>query len=210
MKKLKFLIGALSAAAYHDRRQACLETWANVGDRDEVDVVFLIGQQDCGLPRREGPILYCPCPDNYESLPQKTRWFCLWALVNFQFDYLLKCDDDTYVDIPRLLSCGATADYLGYDINGYASGGAGYLLSKNAAISVIGRLFEATGPEDLLVQRVLAQAGIRYTRDWRFHPFNNAWPSECNELITSHYVSPERMRSLHAERLRSGLLAESP
>ncbi len=203
MQTLKIMIGALSAADYHHRRQACLETWANVSDRDDVDVVFLVGKQDCGLPRREGPILYCPCPDDYDSLPQKTRWFCLWALVNCQFEYLFKCDDDTYVDIPRLLTCGVTADYAGYNIAGYASGGAGYLLSKNAAISVVGRLFEATGAEDRLVQCVLGQAGIPYTPDGRFHAYDNAWPTEHNSLITSHYVTPERMRSLHAERMHA-------
>lgn len=102
-----------------------------------------------------------------------------------------------------MLACGASADYIGHDIAGYASGGAGYLLSKNAAISVVGRLFEATGVEDRLVQCVLGQAGIPYTSDGRFHAHNNAWPAENNSLITCHYVSPEHMRSIHSERMQN-------
>jgi len=53
-------------------------------------------------------------------LPQKTRWFCAWAIANCEFDYLFKCDDDTYVCLERLLASPRGAKYVGHDLGGYA------------------------------------------------------------------------------------------
>ena len=62
------------------RRDACLETWANVKHRDDVDLVFILGDGQSPWPVREGCLLHCPCPDDYDSLSMKTRWLCLWAI----------------------------------------------------------------------------------------------------------------------------------
>jgi hypothetical protein len=196
-RKVKFVIGALSAQTYEQRRQACLATWAKQNGRDDVEIVFLVGNGPSSLPAREGHLLRCPCPDDYQSLPQKTRWFCLWALLNYDFEYLFKCDDDTYVDIDRLLACGASADYVGHDIAGFASGGAGYLLSRRAATAVVAQMLERTGPEDVLVQKALAQAGIGFTPDPRFYPWNDRAPAGDNDLVTSHYCGPDLMPIVH-------------
>ncbi len=198
MRNNTLIIGALSARAYEDRRQACRDTWAGNLPED-VDLVFLVGDPEAKLPYRVGDVLYCPCPDNYESLPQKTRWFCAWALANASFAYLFKCDDDTYVAIDRLLPMLPEHDYVGYDIGGYASGGAGYLLSHRAAFAVSTRMLQATGPEDLLVQKVLAEVDIPFVADPRFHAWNNKCPQPGNALITSHYCTPRRLRRIHRE-----------
>src|SRR4051794_37231161 len=105
MKRVKMLIGVLSCHRHEARRAACLETWADVRERPDVDLVFLLGGGPRTGPAREGCLLHCPCPDDYDSLSLKTRWLCLWAVTNYSFDYLFKCDDDTYVEVDRLLRC---------------------------------------------------------------------------------------------------------
>ncbi|RCS49124.1 hypothetical protein DTL42_11310 [Bremerella cremea] len=196
MQNTPLIIGALSAQHYDDRRQACRDTWASNLPK-EVDLVFLVGDPQAKSAYRVDDVLYCPCPDNYESLPQKTRWFCNWALASASFDFLFKCDDDTYVAIDRLLSVLPNRDYVGYDIGGYASGGAGYLLSRRAAQVVSTRMHQLTGAEDVLVQVALAAADIPFVADSRFHPWNNQCPRPENTLITSHYCNPLQMKQVH-------------
>ncbi|PQO43821.1 hypothetical protein [Blastopirellula marina] len=193
----KLLIGVLSAEKYHARRQACRETWANCAAYEQVDLVFLIGDPQASLPYREADVLYCPCPDSYESLPQKTRWFCLWALASSPFDFLFKCDDDTYVAVERLLAILPSADYVGHDIGGYASGGAGYLLSREAAMTVAGRMTAATGAEDWLASQALFCAKIPFVADSRFHAWNNRVPQTDNDQITTHYCKAQLLHRIH-------------
>ncbi len=140
MKRVKILIGVVSCHKYAKRREACQETWANLKHRDNVDLVFILGSGRSPWSVREGCLLHCPCPDDYGSLSLKTRWLCLWAITNYNFDFLFKCDDDTYVHIDRLLGCDTLGDHAGCEIAGHiyghTSGGGGYRLTRNAAIHV--------------------------------------------------------------------------
>ena len=108
------------------------------------------------------------------------------------WDYLFKCDDDTYVSIPRLLAYDtASRDYIGAewkpDVK-YASGGAGYFLSRKAAAIVAEKLTHATGVEDLLVGQILRAAGIPFSIEPRLVPFASMErrPRRDNDLITLH------------------------
>jgi len=198
MHDAKLVIGALSARHYEDRRQACRDTWA--GNLPEgVDLVFLVGDPQAKLPYRVEDILYCPCPDNYESLPRKTRWFCAWALAHTSCEFIFKCDDDTYVAVDRLLKMLPGHHYVGHDMGGYASGGAGYLLSRQAAFAVSTRMLQSTGVEDMLVQQVLAEVDFPFVADPRLHPWNNRCPQPDNELVSSHHCTPRRLRRIHRE-----------
>ena len=194
----RIVIGALSAQNYEDRRQACRDTWARNLPKG-VDLVFLLGEPQAKLPYRVDDVLYCPCPDNYESLPQKTRWFCAWAMAQASFEFLFKCDDDTYVAVDRLLEMLPEHDYVGHDMGGYASGGAGYFLSRKAAFAVSNRLLQPTGIEDMLVQKVLAEVNIPFITDPRLHAWNNRCPQPDNELVSAHYCNPRRLRRIHRE-----------
>lgn len=196
------LIGALSASNNFEKRDACRKTWGKT-----LPHAFL-----CGNPRfhhivEDRDMLWFPCPDNYVSLPQKTRWFCLWALTQktYQWDYLFKCDDDTYIDRDRLNKfingLPEGSDYIGHDLKGgYASGGAGYLLSKKAALSIVGRQLAHQGAEDVLSGMVLKQAGIYLKDEQRFCSWANQWPNNNNDFITGHYVTPRAMEQLHHDR----------
>jgi hypothetical protein len=231
----RLLIGALSAWKYPERRRRCLATWVRDADALGVPSVFLLGCPAAVAPEQIGPhALALPCPDEYPSLPQRTMWWCRWA-VGMQerekggggerensfvshspppsfspsvppWDYLFKCDDDTYISLPRLLAFDpAGRDYIGAEWRpgvGYGSGGAGYFLSRRAAAIVAERL-EAypTGAEDLLVGRVLQAAGIELSIDSRFVPFGSPErrPRAENDLITLHAAPEELILAAHAE-----------
>jgi hypothetical protein len=236
----RILIGALSGWKYHERRQRCLATWMADADKLDVRSVFLLGCPAAARPEQVGPhALILPCPDDYSSLPQRTRWFCRWALgermkdgvpaqwvggrmnqeihpssfrlhLSFEWDYLFKCDDDTYVSIPRLLACDlAGRDYVGAEWRpgvGYGSGGAGYFLSRKAAGLVAEHLEQAAGAEDLLVGQILRhpQAGTRgvaFSIESRLVPFGSMEnrPKRENDLITLHGASADAFLAAHAE-----------
>lgn len=195
----KLIIGVLSASSYEDRRKACRDTWANCFHRSDIDVVFLIGDPKARLPYRKDDLLFCPCPDNYKSLPQKTRWLCLWILTHTQAHWLFKCDDDTYVAVDRLLDYTKESEYVGYDIGGYASGGGGYLLGRNAMSAVAAYLVQRRGFEDKLVGEILSNVGIEFQPDGRFHAWNTLTPESSNDQITAHYCNPTQMRRIHQQ-----------
>ena len=155
--------------------------------------VFLIGVPELQAPELAGRYLLLPGPSDYRSLPQRTRAFCQWAISRDDWDYLFKCDDDTYVSIPRLIRYPLTADYIGAEWAPgvrYASGGAGYFLSRKAAEAVARHLTQKEGPEDVYVRDALASQGIPFTKDQRFVALGNEElrPRANNDLITLHAV----------------------
>ena len=201
----RILIGALSARDYKDRRQNCLETWVVAARAMGMDTRFLIGDSSLAQLQDDGTTLWLPVPDDYPSLPQKTQAFCAWALGRTDWDYLLKCDDDTAICASRLAEYDtAGKDYIGAEWRqgvDYGSGGAGYFLSRRAAEIVAERLRHTVGPEDLLVGDVLRAAGIHLFKDGRFVPFGTIAhrPALSNDLITAHAVGREVFEAIHRE-----------
>lgn len=199
----KLIVGTLACTdpAYAGRRRRCLETWLPGLESAGVEVLFLVGVGDAITePRvveqaehgRIGRELQIPCPDSYEALPQKTAAFCRWACRHREFDFLFKCDDDTYLIPQRLLAMDlSTTDYLGAELRRgikYASGGGGYFLSHRAARVVATQMNEATGFEDLLVAQYLNRHGMFLEADQRFVAMgiDNHFPRPENDQITCH------------------------
>lgn len=209
----RILIGVLSAHAYTERRQACWETWAGQAKQHGLDLVFALGDPTLPAPERSGERLLLPCRDDYTSLSNKTRWLCRWMTEETSAEWLFKCDDDTYVHLPRFMAFMPEAPYAGHEMGGYCSGGAGYWLRRDAAAIVAARLEKTTWCEDWEVGKVLGEAGVPRQGSERFHPWDNRWPEPRNDLITSHYCTPARMREIHAglagERETQGLAARS-
>lgn len=198
----RILIGVLSAEICSKRRHACRDTWAGVAQsHPEIELVFALGASATAGSYRDRDIVYLRCPDDYPSLPQKTRAFCQWAIKAWHFDYLMKCDDDTYVHSGRLLAAHFSGEYIGHDMGGYASGGAGYLLSPRAAQIIANNVTALTGFEDIEVGQALKARGITLTSDDRFQPWpkRGRAPSPRNELITGHGWKPDQLRAIHAQ-----------
>jgi hypothetical protein len=102
------------------------------------DVRFFLGQGNENPAEDE---VIVGEPDDYYSLPHKVRAAFRWALEQ-GYDYIFKCDYDTWVDVPALLASGFEGhEYIGLmgdegEGGGLAhcpSGGVGYWLSARAA-----------------------------------------------------------------------------
>lgn len=196
---MRLIVGVLSCLKYSDRRLACQETWAN---DTNTEILFLTGDPQTTQPHQDGNTLICPCDDDYHSLSLKTKFFCEWTVNQRNFDYLFKCDDDTYVHLDRLKEYKTAADYIGYTLDenpGYyhASGGAGYLLSNKAARLVAENPIERTFAEDWAVWKLLSSKGINPTRESRFRFDHKEVPAKGNDLISCHWCSPQKMREIH-------------
>ena len=203
----------------HTRRTACRSTWLTEVDGADkrVKCLFIMGDPELARAEVRGDELWLPCEDDYAHLPMKTRSLCQWALKHVKFDYLFKCDDDSYVALDRLLQVPSGLDYCGRYMSNckvpYANGGAGYLLSRRAAKVIAKRMAEETGPEDVLVGQHLAEAGITLVHDARFAecpPVYNALghirdPAfHKGEWITYHRLEARRMLQLHKDCQASG------
>lgn len=199
-RRPRILVGIFHTPRLAERAERCRRTWLVHAPRQGIDYVFLVG--GATEFRREGDVLYLPCPDDYPSLPQKIRRFCQWALRHADFDYLFKCDDDTYVDLARLAHypVGRALDYAGGQYAGYASGGGGYFLSRRAAALVAEHLDAPWGNEDELVGQCLKAHGIDLLADPAFQGFTR-WtgvaPRPDNRVITAHGISPEMWAEIH-------------
>lgn len=196
---MKLCVLVLTAKHFGERRQACRDTWMRNIPSDAA-VHFVRSFDDT----QHNDEWLLGCPDTYAELPQKTRYAFRYALKCYpNCPHFFKCDDDTYVDIPRLLKFfeANRADYCGYAMTHewppFASGGAGYLLSRKAAAIVAEQLTDETGCEDLLVSRVLLNNKIPLTPTTLFHPWNNVVPTATNEQITAHYMTPPLMHRVY-------------
>ncbi len=197
-KKVRMLIGVLSAKSGSERREACQSTWSKT-KFDNIEILFLIGDESVSTPVQRDDILYLPCRDDYESLVQKVRWFTRWACDNRDFEYILKCDDDTFVVIDRLLMTPWSGDFIGYDMGDFASGGAGYLLSPHAAKIVSESIGDSDiGAEDVKVAASLKEAGIHLIHDEGFRPGHERFPTLFNNIVTNHYCNVAQMKRIKA------------
>jgi len=174
---MKLLVGIKSCE--HDMLNGChtaiRETWGKdfaactSGKDISVDVRFFIGGN--GTTPLNDDEIRLAVDDTLVGLPLKLRNMAEWAVTN-GYDFAFFCDVDTFVKPDRLISCGFEGyDYFGYFGNGlppgvlipnfcdrtgpitawtYASGGAGYFLSKRAA-EVVSKMVPANYAEDVAV-----------------------------------------------------------
>src|SRR5208282_981749 len=76
-------------------------------------------------------------PDGYMYLTHKVKEAFRWAVAH-NYDYVFRCDTDTFINIPRLLaSWFEKFDYMGRQlgvpkVNGYCYGGPGFFVNRKA------------------------------------------------------------------------------
>ena len=199
------LILLFHAPKWPERLQWCQRTW--LADAAEIgqQVFVVIASPGIGETKLRGNELRVDVPDTLLALPQQVRAACHWALARDDWEYVFKCDDDTYISMPRFAAYRPGADYVGgwcrYGGETYAHGGGGYFLSRLAAEIVANELSQPEGPEDLLVGRVLRNAGIVLQVDKRFVGWGN-WlkrPRRENAIVTTHSKTPGVHYASHAE-----------
>jgi hypothetical protein len=209
---------------------AMRETWLpDVGKFPGLEYRFFFGYGQ-GAETAQLPadcILLPDVEDGYGTLTYKTLSSLRWAHEN-NFDFVFRCFPDCYVRVDRLMACGfETVDYIG-DFRGdpstnevthqraqnYASGGAGYFLSRRAFEiamhgPVLGIWRDEITPyaEDLVIGNLLGRSSIplKY-RDLTSRFINRGshnYPRPDNDFITAHLSCPDKysvdfMHSAHA------------
>ena len=117
----RVLIGILTCDKYKGRADGIRNSWLKLLP-PSYRVLFIHGRpgQREGV---EGDCLFLDCPESYEILPQKVHAFLEYALRHFEFDYLFKTDDDTYLDLERFIAFDRAGRRLHRAIPRAAGGG---------------------------------------------------------------------------------------
>jgi len=209
---VKVLVAVLSCAKHLNRNTACLETWASNaylapaperGIFAALPLPFGKNGSHVSLGLFTGKDL--ETGDEYVDLPAKIKSLCDFA-IDDDFDWLFKCDSDTFVWLDRLLASGFEQfDYIGWaggvvePAQEYASGGAGYWLSRKAFEIVAKAPLTSDTCEDRWVGRVLFDAGIIVHRDVRYAHGRHDEIATNKELLTMHPCSPAMMYKIWKE-----------
>jgi hypothetical protein len=218
---MKSLIAISSCGDFerNGNNQTMRDTWLKDAIALGLPYKFFFGMGQ-NAPVLEDSIIL-PVPDDYGNLTYKTRASLGWASAA-GYDFVLRVFPDTYVRVDRLMACPfADFDYYGdfrseeggrpdggtgkhmptlQQAQNYASGGAGYWLSRRAFAflldaPVLGVWRDDLTPyvEDLWVGNILGKCGIKlnYFDDTRFcNHGSNHWPNPGNKLISSHMSCP--------------------
>lgn len=150
------------------------------------------------LEPQEDEILL-PCPDDYRHISIKVRAIFRWAKSQ-GFDYVFKCETDTYVAVKRLLASGYQShDILGGPAGNNIAGGSGWWMSRKAIDLVVDEPIN-TWSDDCWFPTLLRQKGLAVFHDPRYSDDNVRW---SNQIISTHTgfkagYTPERMHGLHA------------
>lgn len=207
MKK-QLTIGIASWEGGQAKRDLIMETWGqDAVNHPEVDLVMFVGNPELSLPVRDGLMLYLPCPDNYMSLPQKVRWFCLWALAETYTPWLFKCPDDIYIRVDRLVQL-SKRDWHGAlmvgcrGARGMAAnlqGGAGFLISRSGAIAIGVHCTKEWGADDRQVRIALTNCRTRFRHCDLLYYRSTGKPLPDNEMAACHLHawSAAKLKRLH-------------
>lgn len=198
-EKPVILVGICSCRAYSEKRSAVRETWLT-RPVSAIECRFFVGR---GEPLDAEPdTISVDADDSYDFLPQKVIAFFRHALENFEFDWLFKCDDDTYVALDRLHALTTMGgDLVGNETlanRGSPSGGAGYLLSRQIVNRIVeDHALSLFGAEDIIVGEAAVGHGAKPVSTERLRWNANPCPTADNNLITAHWCTPDRMRAIH-------------
>jgi hypothetical protein len=194
------LVGICSARHYKARRQAIRESWLSEPGARIRSLFFVGGDQP--LENEEDDLMVLPVADNYELLPAKVLAF-LRCSLEFKYDWLFKCDDDTYVALDRLHSLLVEdCELIGNEFveaRGSPSGGAGYFLNRQLVERLVGdNQLRLKGAEDMIIGEAAVRYGARCIGTTRLCWDSSRCPRPGNNVVTSHWCSPDRMRAIHA------------
>lgn len=134
---MKILVAILTHEGTQSHADACIKTW--VKDIQNPHEYYFYGSK---TQSEKMPKTWNCEPDDGEArfrLPEKTYKMLVESLKH-EWDFLFKCDDDTFVDFSNLVKLLEKYDpktdlYLGRKIVNpflYAQGGAGYVLTRSA------------------------------------------------------------------------------
>ena len=201
-KKVSILVGICSGQGLEERRNAVRDSWLR-HPQEGVECLFFIGGE--AAEEERGDTVGLDAPDTYNGLPAKVLAFFRYGLEHYDFDWIFKCDDDTYLDLSRLPELADSR----YGLIGDAllgerkapSGGAGYFLSRAVVEEIVARPdVPLTGAEDLIFGKLALETGAEYLVTPRLFLSNVRYPLPDNDTVTAHWCIPSVLRAMDVLR----------
>lgn len=191
--KILILICSCNSEKSYKLRQACRDTW--IKDHPNIEYLFFVGGRN-----DEPDVVSFDVNDSYNYLPQKVKACYQKMLEIHEFDYIFKCDDDTYVRVDRLEELLMKGDFVGshsFPEFGFASGGAGYGISRKLLKKFSWSDIPDTGPEDVYIsQECIKHSKSPYFTN-RLVGNYERFPRETNDIVTCHWLSDRGMRIIN-------------
>lgn len=162
--KICFCIPSCQSLKYLEQVQR--NTWIT---ELEVEHKFFLGNSSVVEKEDEVKLLV---HDSIDTLTSKVLSICTWAMEH-GYDYIFKCDLDTLVKPKELLLTDWDKhDYTGGQNGFFASGGAGYWLSKKAMEAVVEKEVNWGREEDVFVAQAVLGNGMILHPDsrYKFYP----------------------------------------
>ncbi len=197
---------AVDADGCRRKRQTCRDTWLD--DKPAgVDYAFFVGGD---APEGEADVWGLDAPDTYKGLPDKVRAAFARAMTVPGWQWLYKCDDDTFCHLPRLMAVldhleanptGKPVLFSGTgDVQGIAFG-VGYLLPRALVEAIAAdNSYNKEGPplEDRQVTWAALRAGAELISDSRIQPREKPEPTPQNFHIACAQLTPQDMQRISA------------
>src|ERR1044072_3314336 len=105
----RIVIGICSCHLNSALQCAVRQTWLRRLP-ENMKPLFFVG---VGKSATQPDVVQLPVDDAYEALPAKVHAFFQHTLQSHAFEYLFKCDDDTYLVPQRLMSLVGKGEYIG-------------------------------------------------------------------------------------------------
>lgn len=197
-------IRAKDARAVYEQRRACRLAWLNKLMPANVQAVMVVGR---GLPVVEPLVRQLEVDDDFWHLPAKMKAAFKEVLRSSDFDWLVKCDDDSFMHLERLVQYVAQLPVGSRDIYGAPTrrrdcvcGGGGYVIHRDtvAAIAADSALPDC-GREDVEVCKAVMRAGGKVIAEPRFNATASPSPAPGNDLISCHHLTPADMLRIHTD-----------
>lgn len=179
------------------RRSEMINTWVQDALYNDIDVLFIVGDNEQVQYDHDSLTLKLNVNDSYEHVSHKSNLFkkvqegFRWILDNKEFDIVYLCDDDVYVNIEEFKKVKIEHDFT----SNYFLGGSGFFMSKKAMEKII-EVEDYNHPNaDTLIFKTLTESQD-LTKNCSFNlstPFY--LPAEL--YITVHYCSGRRAYTLH-------------
>ena len=216
---MKIFVAILTHEGTQSNADACIKTW--IKDIKTPHEYYFYGSK---TQSEKMPKTWNCEPDDGEArfrLPEKTYKMLVKSL-DYEWDFLFKCDDDTYVAFDKLINLLKNYNpddelYIGGKIVNpfpYAQGGAGYALTRSAVKKCVESLKHFYGDEsktkraeDYSVGLALKEQGINLTHADLLSTPNRKTAKQNQSVcidaiikehkITTHYVNPETMKTIY-------------
>jgi len=185
---------------FHDRREACEDTWVAEMRRSGVKVYFVEGGHTEN--HIDNNTIMTTGGDEYDDNSLKLRAGLMALLFREpQAQRVFVADDDTFVHPARWLAFDPVAEFIGMNSAAisWVHGGAGFFLSRRCCQFYIDDANRRFSGDDVIASEIMTRHGVSLDS----HPdLFSQWKDRVgadNRLITCHEVDADEMSMLYSE-----------